>query len=187
LLQQVQNRPVESINVSKAFIDQSRKLLIDSYLPRIEHAVGGLPLKRVWWRANPESNSIGNLILHLNGTVRQWIVSGIGGEADIRERHREFDAAGGSSASELISQLRATVEAAGRVLSHVNPATLVEPRRIQSYNVTVMRAIYNVVEHFSMHTGQILLLAKMFKGDLGLYDLSGGEPRPTWNGGIDGH
>jgi hypothetical protein len=111
----------------------------------------------------------------------------IGGEADIRERHREFDAVGGPGASELISQLRATVEAAGRVLSHVDPATLVEPRRIQSYDLTVMRAIYTVVEHFSMHTGQIMLLAKMFKGDLGLYNLSGGEPRPTWKGGIDGH
>ena len=178
---------MESGNVSKAFIEQSRTLLFDSYLPRIEHAVEGLSLERVWWRANPESNSIGNLILHLNGNVRQWIVSGIGGEADIRERHCEFDAAGGPGASELVSQLRATVDAAGRVLWQVDPAALLAPRRIQSYDVTVMRAIYTVVEHFSMHTGQIILLAKMFKGDLGLYDLSGGEPRSTWKGGVDGH
>jgi hypothetical protein len=49
-----------------------------------------------------------------------------------------------------------------------------------------MRAIYAVVEHFSMHTGQIIMLAKMWKGDLGFYDISQGEPRPTWRGGVEG-
>ena len=49
-----------------------------------------------------------------------------------------------------------------------------------------MHVIYAVVEHFSMHTGQILLLAKTFQGDLGFYDLSNGEPRPTWKGGMAG-
>jgi hypothetical protein len=86
-----------------------------------------------------------------------------------------------------LRQLRSTVEEADRVLLSVDPATLLESRRIQSYDVTVMHAIYAVVEHFSMHTGQIILLAKMFKGDLAFYDLSGGEPRPTWKGGVKGH
>jgi hypothetical protein len=80
-----------------------------------------------------------------------------------------------------------TVEAADRVLAAVDASTLLERRRIQTYDVDVMQAIYTVVEHFSMHTGQILLLAKMFKGDLRLYDLSSGEPRPTWKGGKAGH
>jgi hypothetical protein len=75
------------------------------------------------------------------------------------------------------------VEGADRVLANVSPA---EGRRIQSYDVTV-QAIYAVVERFSMHTGQIILLAKTFKGDLGFYDLSDGEPRPTWKGGMAGH
>src|SRR5262245_57778037 len=58
--------------VSQGFIDQSRRLLTDSYLPRIEQAVEGLAVENVWWRANSQSNSIGNLILHLDGNVRQW-------------------------------------------------------------------------------------------------------------------
>lgn len=136
-----------------AFINQSRSLLIDSYLPRIEKAVEGLPLENVWWRANADSNSIGNLILHLNGNVHQWIVSGLGGAPDVRERQREFDANTGMDATELLRRLRVTVDAADRVLANIDPATLLEPRRIQSYDVTVMRAIYAVVEHFSMHTG----------------------------------
>jgi uncharacterized damage-inducible protein DinB len=176
-----------SSDVSTAFIDQSRKLLTDSYLPRIEGAVAGLSSENIWWRANPGSNSIGNLILHLDGNVRQWIVSGLGGEPDVRERNGEFAATSGHSASALASQLRATVEAADRVIAHQDPAALLEARRIQSYEVTVMQAIYSVVEHFSMHTGQIILLAKVFKGDVGFYDLSQGAPRPTWRGGAAGH
>jgi uncharacterized damage-inducible protein DinB len=175
------------MNASEAFIAQSRTLLTESYLPRIEKAVESLSAENVWWRANPESNSIGNLLLHLNGNVRQWIVAGVGGEKDIRQRKQEFETQTGLAPSELLWQLRTTVEAAERILAELDPGTLLEPRRIQSYDVTVMRAIYTVVEHFSMHTGQIILLAKMFKGDLGLYDLSGGEPRPTWHRGVAGH
>jgi uncharacterized damage-inducible protein DinB len=175
------------MSASDAFIEQSRKLLTDSYLPRIATAVEGLSAENVWWRANAESNSIGNLLLHLNGNIRQWIVAGVGGQKDIRQRHHEFETNSGGDVSQLLGQLRATVEVADRILGDMDPATLLEPRRIQSYDVTVMRAIYTVVEHCSMHTGQIILLAKMFKGDLGFYDLSGGEPRPTWNRGVAGH
>lgn len=173
--------------VSRAFIDQSRQLLTDSYAPRIEQAIEGLSIENVWWRANPASNSIGNLILHLDGNVRQWIVSGLGGETDVRERRQEFDARGGMDQAQLLRQLRATVGEADRVLAEIDPATLLEHRRIQSYDVTVMRAIYTAVEHFSMHTGQIILLAKMWKGDLRFFDVSGGAPRPTWRGGVAGH
>ena len=174
-------------DIARAFIDQSRRLLTDSYLPRIERAVAGVSTEHVWGRANPQSNSIGNLMLHLNGNVRQWIISGLGGEEDVRTRQREFEARTGAEVSELLRELRATVEGADRVLANVNPSALLEGRRIQSYDVTVMQAIYAVVEHFSMHTGQIILLAKTFKGDLGFYDLSDGELRPTWKGGLAGH
>jgi len=173
--------------ISHAFIDQSRQLLTDSYVPRIEQAISGLSIENVWWKANPESNSIGNLMLHLDANVRQWIISGLGGETDIRERQREFDAQSGLDQAQLLRQLRATVSEADCVLANIDPVTLLEHRRIQSYDVTVMRAIYAVVEHFSMHTGQIILLAKMWKGDLRFYDVSGGAPRPTWRGGVAGH
>src|SRR5262249_59455613 len=75
--------------ISRAFIDQSRQLLTDSYMPRIEQAIDGLSIENMWWRSNAAANSIGNLILHLDGNVRQWIISGLGGATDIRERQRE--------------------------------------------------------------------------------------------------
>jgi len=172
--------------IEQAFLAQSRRLLTGSYLPRIEKAVEGLSDEQLWWRANAGSNSIGNLILHLAGNVRQWIVSGVGGAADARDRQSEFDARGPMPLADLLARLRSTVEEADRVLANVTPGTLLERRRIQSYDVTVLQAIYAVVEHFSMHTGQTILLAKMWKGDLGLYTLSHGVPHPSWGAGKDG-
>jgi uncharacterized damage-inducible protein DinB len=171
--------------IEEAFIAQSRRLLTNSYLPRIEQAVAGLSEEQIWWRANADSNSVGNLILHLTGNVRQWIVSGIGGAADDRDRQSEFDARGSIAATEMLSRMRMTVEDADRVLGGVSPASLLERRRIQAYDVTVLQAIYAVVEHFSMHTGQIIALAKMWKGDLGFYQLSHGTPHAAWHGGKD--
>ena len=174
-------------DISRAFIAQSRTLLTDSYVPRIETAIDGLSVANIWWRANEQSNSIGNLILHLEGNVRQWIISGLGGMTDVRQRQREFDGRDKIPGRELLETLRATVHQADQTLAKVDPATLAELRCIQTYDVRVMGAIYTVIEHFSMHTGQIIVLAKMFKGDLGLYDLSSGNPHPTWNGGMRGH
>ena len=174
-------------NLHAAFIEFSRQRLLDQYWPRLRSCVELLSDDQVWWRPNEASNSIGNLMLHLNGNVRQWIISGPGGEKDVRTRQCEFEARTGADVSELLRELRTTVEGADRVLANVDPSALLERRGIQSYDVTVMQAIYAVVEHFSMHTGQIILLAKTFKGDLGFYDLSDGELRPTWKGGLAGH
>src|SRR4051812_9327405 len=90
------------IDTSQAFITQSRQLLTDSYFPRIEKAVEGLSIENIWWRANAESNSIGNLVLHLEGNLRQWIISGIGGAADVRHRQAEFDERNKIAGAELI-------------------------------------------------------------------------------------
>lgn len=163
------------------FIDHSRRLLTESYLPRIERCLEGLSDQNVWWRANQASNSIGNLLLHLSGNVRQWIISGVGGALDERQRQREFDEQGPIPASELLLRLKTTVAEADQVLAGVTPATLSERRRIQGRDVTILRAIYGVVEHFSMHTGQIIVLTKMWKGDLGFYDVSDGTARPRWH------
>src|SRR5436190_24194559 len=94
--------------ISQAFIEEARRLLTEEYLPKIERSVEKLSDEQVWWRPNPESNSIGNLLLHLAGNARQWIVCGLGGEADERQRQTEFDAREGISRDELLQKLRTT-------------------------------------------------------------------------------
>src|SRR5882724_11589136 len=82
---------IMTAGVSGSFIDEARRLLVQEYLPKIERCLEKLTDEQVWWRPNPESNSIGNLLLHISGNARQWIVCGLGTATDQRQRQTEFD------------------------------------------------------------------------------------------------
>ena len=143
---------------------------LDLLTGRIESCLDRLTEEQVWARGSANENAIGNLALHLCGNVRQWIVSGVGGAPDVRERDAEFNAQGGASIADLKRRLRETVTDASAVLEKVSPERLLERIVVQNYEGTVLEAIYHVVEHFSMHTGQILFATKMLTGaDLGFY------------------
>jgi uncharacterized damage-inducible protein DinB len=148
--------------------------------PRIETCLGMLAPEQVWARGGENENAIGNLVLHLCGNMRQWIISGVGGKTDTRDRDGEFAARGGASIAELGARLRETVDEATAVIALLAPDRLAEPLVVQGYSVSVLEAIYHVVEHFSMHTGQILFATKMLTGgDLGFYrHLSGVRLKP---------
>src|SRR5947208_2306802 len=148
-----------------AFLKKSRQLLLQDFLPKIERSVTVLNDDDIWWRPNDASNSIGNLLLHLSGNVTMWIVGGVGGRLFERNRQQEFDERAHIPASELLRRLRAAMAQADEVLGSVTDADLLSRRQIQSYDVTVLEAIYHVVEHFAMHTGQIILLSKARTGD----------------------
>ena len=138
---------------------------------RIGECLGKLDQKQVWERSDDNQNAIANLVLHLSGNVRQWIVSGIGGKPDIRVRDREFSARGDVEPRELRDRLEATVEDAASVLKDVTSARLLERVTIQNYDLTVLEAIFHVVEHFAGHTGQIIFATKMLTSqDLGFYE-----------------
>jgi uncharacterized damage-inducible protein DinB len=163
---------------ARAFLAESRHHLREDYLPKIERCLERLTDEQVWWRASERSNSIGNLLLHLEGNLRQWIVSGAGGAADGRVRDREFAARGTLTRAELLAALRAAVEEADEALARLDPAAILETRHVQGLDVTLLSAIFHAVEHFSMHTGQIILLTKMLADeDLAFYDFSDGVPR----------
>ncbi len=166
-----------------AFLTQSREYLTAHYLPKIQAALEQLDEADLWWRPNPASNAIGNLLLHLAGNIRQWIVGGVGGMPDRRDRPAEFAATGHRSREELLRILTDAVLEADAVLARTDPASLHELRAIQGRECTVLAAIYHVVEHFGMHTGQILYIAKLRSGkDLEFYKLEGGIPRASWPG-----
>ena len=165
-----------------AFLGQSRRLLAAEYLPKIEQCIRLLPEDDLWWRPNPASNSVGNLLLHLAGNLRQWIAHGVGGAPDMRTRSTEFDTKEGRSSAELLANLAAAVAEADRVLAALPPAQLFDQRRIQGINVSVLEAVYHVVEHFSTHVGQIIYITKMRTGkDLRFYAInSDGTVRRGW-------
>ena len=155
--------------LDREFLDFSTKKLrqLES---RIETCLEKLTEQQIWARGGENENAVGNLVLHLCGNVRQWIVSGVGGEPDRRDRDAEFNARGGPDRAALAARLRQAVEEACAVLARVTRERLLERVVIQKYEVTVMEAIYHVVEHFSTHTGQILFATKMLTSeDLGFY------------------
>jgi uncharacterized damage-inducible protein DinB len=137
---------------------------------RIETCLGKLTPDQVWMRGAENQNAVGNLVLHLTGNVRQWILSGVGGAPDNRIRDEEFAARGGMEPEALARRLRETVDAALVIFRSLPHERLVERTTIQGYDVTVLKAILHVVEHFSGHTAQIILITKMVTGeDLGFY------------------
>jgi uncharacterized damage-inducible protein DinB len=172
---------------SQAFVDRAREYLLGHYLPKIERCLEKLTDEQIWWRANDESNSVGNLILHLCGNSRQWIVSGVGAGPDTRVRDAEFEQRDVITRVKLLTLLRSTLAEVDKVLRDVDPSTLLQRRQIQGNDVDLLEAIFHVTEHFSMHTGQIIMLTKMLTSeDLRFYDFSGGEPVETWRAGPSG-
>jgi uncharacterized damage-inducible protein DinB len=160
----------EKMDLAGLFLDHSRKALFNECWPRMRSTVEGLSDEQLWWRPNEASNSIGNLLLHLNGNVRQWLVTSFNKQEDRRVRSVEFAEKAGAPASALLARLGGTLAEAEAVLSHLTEVDLLAPMDIQGYHVTGLGAVYHVVEHFSMHYGQILYIAKAQQGkDLGFY------------------
>jgi uncharacterized damage-inducible protein DinB len=154
----------------EAFLKFSQNKLLEQYWPRLREAVRPLSDEQIWWRPNDASNSIGNLILHLNGNVWQWLVASFNRLEDQRDRPAEFNASGDLTAADLLARLSATIEEAAKVLTRLTREELLETWTIQGYSVTGLAAVYQVVEHFGLHYGQIVYITKMQEGrDLGFY------------------
>lgn len=167
------------------FLTLSRDYLANDYVPRIVAVLRQLEDADIWWRPNEASNSIGNLVLHLAGNARQWIVAGVGGAADIRQRPAEFAQREVIPGERLVAHLQAELAEVDRALARVTPNQLLETRRIQGIETSVLGAIYHVVEHFSGHVGQIVMIAKLRLGrDLGFWEIGeDGVARQTWRSG----
>ena len=146
--------------IAQTFLDKSRRLMTSDYVPKIERCLDQLADDDIWWRPNEASNSIGNLVLHLCGNVNMWILGGVGRLPFERDRQQEFDERRSIPAAELRSRLRGVVQRADEVIGAVGSNELLSRRQIQGYDVTVLEAIYHVVEHFGMHTGQIIMINK---------------------------
>jgi len=157
------------MSVASEFLNYSTEKL-ELYLDRIETCVDKLTPEQVWARQSENENAVGNLILHLDGNIRQWIIGGVGGQRDIRDRNAEFDARGGASPAELKARLRGTLEEAAAIVRGVTPERLTERIRPQGYDASVLEAIYQVVQHLAGHAFQIMLLTKLYTSqDLGFF------------------
>ena len=157
-------------DISRLFVEFSRSKLMDQYWPRMRNCVESLTPEQVWWRPNEASNSVGNLLLHLNGNIYQWLVASFNRLDDTRNRPAEFAQRETIAPDAVLRRLGDTLQEASAVLSRLTEADLASTYHIQGYTVTGLHAVYQVVEHFGMHHGQILYITKLIRGqDLGFY------------------
>jgi uncharacterized damage-inducible protein DinB len=158
--------------IGSEYISYSRRRLLKEYFPKIKSCLEQLTDDDVWWRAHETDNSIGNLILHLSGNIRQWIITGIGGGKDVRNRQEEFDERTKIPRSQLLQLFEETLREADTTLEQFDPEKLLEVRHFQKWDHTCLDAIFHVVEHVAQHMGQIIYITKLRKGvDLKFFNL----------------
>lgn len=172
-------------STTRLFLEFSRTQLME-YWTRLRGCVESLTDDQVWWRPNEASNSIGNLLLHLNGNVGQWLVGSFNPTGAARDRAAEFAERHLVPRAVLLGTLDATLQEASAVLSRLTEADLLTTLHIQGYTVSGVEAVYHVVEHFGMHYGQILYITKLVRGEgLGFYselDRTGRLPASSASG-----
>ena len=173
-------RGLGEAELAQICVRQWRSRLEVRFLPRIVECLGQLSDEEIWWRPNEASNSVGNLLLHVCGNMRQWIISGLGGAADVRERDKEFSERGPIARRELREELQQTIRQAGAVLARLKPADLTRRYRIQQYDVSGYEAATQVTEHVAYHLGQVIYVTKLKRAkDLGFTQLPTASSKPN--------
>jgi uncharacterized damage-inducible protein DinB len=161
------------------FLDHARRKLTE-HMAQIDRCSRLLGPDEMWQRVNEHTNSVGNLILHLTGNVRQWILTGLGGEPLIRDRPAEFAERGPRPTAEVVGALAQVVAWAGDILARLELSAVEARYTIQGYEVSGLVAVFHVIEHFAGHTGQIVHITKALKNvDLSVFDAQG-HKRPGW-------
>jgi Protein of unknown function (DUF1572) len=156
--------PTIRFDFPRQFVEQARHSLLEVHLPRVERCLKTLSEDDLWWRPNAASNAAGNLALHLEGNVRQWIISGIANAPDERQRDQEFAERGPVGRRVLLARLKSTASEAGSIIEDLTTHDLSSLYRIQDFSVRGYAAVGHVVEHFAYHTGQIVFITKLRTG-----------------------
>ncbi|MGZ4049738.1 MAG: DinB family protein [Bacteroidia bacterium] len=153
----------------KEFIQQSVYRIAEN-TNRVIKCLQEIDDTQAWQRPNENSNSIGNIILHLCGNIRQYAISSLGKTEDVRVRDKEFSINGGFDKKELSAKLKNTVDEAIDIIENLNEAELIKLYSVQGFTLSGVGIIIHVTEHYSYHTGQIAFWIKILKNkDLGLY------------------
>jgi hypothetical protein len=150
--------------VGRAYLAAARKTLAACH-ERIAHCLTQLSDQQVWWRPRDSMNSIGNIVLHLCGNLRQWIVSGVGGAPDVRDRPGEFADRSLLPRDELLARFGAIVAECDAVLARTGEEVLLQPRMVQGFQETVLSAVFDCLTHLKGHTQEIIYVTRTQLGD----------------------
>ena len=130
----------------------------------IAKCVAQLTEDQMWHRGGEYENSVANLLLHLAGNMRQWMIHGISGQPDIRQRDVEFSLTPTTSAADAHADFNITLEEVCQILGSLPQDQLlrvIDPQPTGTWrNLTILEAIFQVVGHVQLHAGQIMVLTK---------------------------
>jgi uncharacterized damage-inducible protein DinB len=134
----------------------------------INRCLAKLSDEQIWRRGGDHENSIANLLLHLEGNLRQWFLHGIDGQPDVRQRDAEFTVSPSERCAEIRSRFAATLAECRQVIGALPPARLLEVINPQptgnSGAVSILEAMFRIIGHLQLHQGQIILLTKQLTG-----------------------
>ena len=156
--------PGAATTAGAEFIEGSRTLISRDYLPKLKLFLEDVSPETLWWRPNEASNSIGNLVLHIAGNLRDWIVTPTRGSGEPRDRPAEFSRRGGLTRDELVSLFETVVDEVDGALADLPHASLLERIKVQDFEVTRLQAVYHAMEHCGYHLGQIAYIVKLRTG-----------------------
>ncbi|HAJ95471.1 MAG TPA: hypothetical protein DCP02_04465 [Actinobacteria bacterium] len=148
------------MSFEKQFLEQTNKNINNAF-ERIIHCLEQLEEEHIWYRPDSEVNSIGIILNHLCGNLRQWIISGIGGLQDIRVRPLEFEDNKKLTKNELTNKFRKIIGDCKETINNFDSSNLLEKRRIQGFNKDALSAIYGTVTHLELHAGQITYITRL--------------------------
>ena len=143
---------------------EALRVRITKVLPaQIRSCIQELSEEQLWWRPNEESNSVGNLVLHVRGAVLHFLCRGVGGLEYERDRPAEFAAGNTLSKQELLEKFDEMIAKATRTFDGLDPARLGESSTEPAYYSIVFEDLFGVAIHLATHTGQIVYVTKMLK------------------------
>ena len=172
-------------SLGEQFVTEARQQL-DASIGLIRHCLDQLDDIQVWWRPREDMNSVGNLLLHLAGNLKQRFGSVIGGEPDVRDRFGEFTERRSIPKSDLLRRFEEAARHADEILAGLTPERLGEPRRYELLAGTTERSVLGVVlqtlTHLSGHAQEILHLTRTQLGETYAFRQPAGVP-PELRGG----
>lgn len=130
---------------------------------QIRTCVEELTEEQLWWRPNEQANSVGNLVLHMSGSMRHYLLRGVGGIQYERDRPAEFAERGPIAKTELLATFDETINQAAQILDSFDTSRFLNPTDEPNYVPTIFDTIFNIAIHLATHTGQIVYITKMLK------------------------
>ena len=150
-------------NLSSVTVEALRARITRVLPQQIRTCVEELSDEQLWWRPNEQSNSVGNLVLHVSGSMRHYLSRGVGGLQYNRDRPAEFAERGPIPRAQLLAVFDETIDQAAQVFGALDGARLLDPTDEPDYVPTIFDTIINIAIHLATHTGQIVFITKMLK------------------------